>query len=148
VQAGSASGLSDIHNGPVGTMTTLTAIVPVRTYYIRVLAQNGAGLSPPSSEVRVDVTAHCVVPSAPVLSATRAGNVVSASWSIPAGGPISHFVLQAGRSPGGTDLFHAPVGVTTSASGTLAPGTYYVRVSAAADCGSGPSSNEVAVQVP
>jgi len=148
VQAGSASGLSDIHDGPVGPVTSLTAAVPLRTYFIRVLAQNAVGTSGASNEIRVDVTSHCVVPAGPVLAATRSGNVVSATWTTPAGGPLSHYVLQAGRSPGGADLFDAPVGLTPGASGTLASGIYYIRVAAVAACGTGPWSNETAVQVP
>ncbi len=148
VQAGSASGLSDIYTGAVGTSTSLGAVVPLRTYFIRVLAQNSAGASAPSNEVRVDVTSACVVPSAPVLTASRTANLVSAAWTTPAGGPLSHYLLQAGRSPNAVDLFNAPVGLTSSASGVLGPGTYYIRVFAAASCGTSPASNEAMVQVP
>lgn len=148
VEAGSQSGLSNIYNGAVGTATTLTAQVPLGTYFIRVRAQNAAGISPPAAEQRVDVTSHCVVPSAPVLSASRSGNLVSATWSVPAGGPLTGFLLQAGRTAGGVDLVNASVGLSTSASGTLAAGTYYIRVVAQAACGTSAPSNEAVVPVP
>jgi hypothetical protein len=148
VQAGSASGQSDLYEGSVGTATGLTAAAPRRTYFIRVVAQNPAGRSAPSNEVRVEVTDACAVPGAPVLTVSRAGSLVTAGWSTPAGGPLLHYVLQAGRVSGGSDLFNASVGLARSASGVLSAGSYFVRVAAVAACGVGAVSNEVGVQVP
>jgi hypothetical protein len=147
VQAGSTSGASDIYSGSVGVSTSLQAVVALRTYFLRVLAQNSVS-SVASNEVRVDVTGACTVPAAPTLSLSRVGRLVTANWTQSAGGSITTYVLQAGRSPGGIDLFNAPVGLLLTASGTLAPGTYYVRVFAQSSCGNGPASNEATVVVP
>jgi hypothetical protein len=147
LQAGSTSGAADLYSASVGTSTSLQAQVPLRTYFLRVLAQNSAGTAT-SNEVRVDVTAVCTAPAAPVLQLSRLGRIVTASWTLPAGGPIGTYVLQAGRGPGATDLFNAPVGTSRAISGTLAPGTYYVRVFGVSACASGPTSNEAVIQVP
>lgn len=51
IQAGSGPGLADLVNAPIGGTTSYTATsVPPGTYYVRVLATNGAGIGPPSVE--------------------------------------------------------------------------------------------------
>jgi hypothetical protein len=86
-------------------------------------------------------------PAAPSgLRSTVNGNTVTVSWNpvAPAdpASPIS-YVLQAGTSPGASDLFNASVGPVTSVSGALWPGTYYWRVIAVNAAGAGaPSSDQ------
>ena len=55
IQVGSAPGLVDLAIINAGALTTLTAAAPFGTYYVRVVAQNGAGASPPSNEVTINV---------------------------------------------------------------------------------------------
>jgi len=47
---GSSSGMRDIGEFPMGLQQTITASAPPGTYYVRVVARNGAGQSPPSGE--------------------------------------------------------------------------------------------------
>ena len=63
VQAGSASGLSNIAVLNVGAATTLSAIAPPGTYFVRVIAVNAAGASAASAEIIITVSA---TPSGPV----------------------------------------------------------------------------------
>ena len=56
VQAGSATGLSDVAVINVGGTTTLSAAAPPGTYFVRVLAVNAAGGSAPSAEIVITVT--------------------------------------------------------------------------------------------
>ncbi|MEW6322942.1 MAG: fibronectin type III domain-containing protein [Acidobacteriota bacterium] len=56
LEAGSAPGLANLVEAPVGLTTSYTAAnVPPGTYYIRVRALNDAGIGPPSADVAVSV---------------------------------------------------------------------------------------------
>jgi hypothetical protein len=54
-EAGSASGLTDLYNGSIGTTPGITAAVAPATYHIRIRARNAGGVSPPSNEAMVVV---------------------------------------------------------------------------------------------
>lgn len=55
VHAGSAPGLSDLAAFNVGSATSLSVSAPPGTYFVRVVATNAFGGSPPSDEVIVNV---------------------------------------------------------------------------------------------
>jgi hypothetical protein len=55
IEAGSAPGVSDLFNAPVGSQTTFVTPAPPGRYYVRVRARNPSGLSPTSNEVIVVV---------------------------------------------------------------------------------------------
>ena len=65
------------------------------------------------------------------------------SWVTPG---ATGYVVEAGLSPGATDagVFQTSA---TSIAGAAAPG-YYIRVRARNDCGAGPVSREIAIEVP
>jgi hypothetical protein len=89
----------------------------------------------------------CTAPGAPgQLSSTASGLSASFQWSAPAnGGALTDYVLEAGRSPGASDLATVTLGAsTTTFTASGLPGTYYVRVRARNACGSA-VSNEVMV---
>lgn len=144
LQAGSAPGLANIFNGAVGLAQSIAAPVPPGVYYLRVLAQGPGGTSPPTSDVLANVT--CPIPSAPVLSGSKAGNVITLNWTAPAG--ATGFTLRAGTSAGLSNLFNAPVGAVTALAAPVGPGTYFIRVSATSACGQGGASNEVVLTIP
>lgn len=51
VEAGSAPGLSNLYNAPTGSATPgLQTPAPSGMYYVRIRAQNGCGIGPPSAE--------------------------------------------------------------------------------------------------
>jgi hypothetical protein len=147
VQAGTAPGAANLFNGAVGAATATSGALGAGTYYVRVLGQNAAGLGPASSEVAVTV-GGCTAPAAPMLSGSRSGNVISIGWTMPAGGPVTGFVVQAGPTSGSSALFNGAVGAVTAVSAPVGPGTYFIRVLATSACGTGASSNEVAITVP
>jgi hypothetical protein len=58
VQAGSAPGLTNLAVVNVGGATSLSAVALAGTYYVRVLALNAFGISNPTTEAVLTVTAH------------------------------------------------------------------------------------------
>jgi hypothetical protein len=148
VQAGTASGASNVFNGAVGAGTAVSGAVPPGTYFLRVLAQGGGGISGPSNEVSVAVGPACTAPSAPVLNGGRSGNVVTIGWSTPPGGPVTSYTVLAGSSAGASNVFSGSVGLTNMVSAAVASGPYFIRVVANTACGSSAPSNEVLVSVP
>ncbi len=82
-------------------------------------------------------------PSAPAnLQAFTSGLNLTLQWQAASGGP-TNYVLVAGTGPGLSNLGQASVGLATSVSATLPPGTYFVRVFAQNGAGTSPASNEV-----
>jgi subtilisin family serine protease len=103
---------------------------------------------------RIDVGAAAghlapvVPPGAPRnLTAAVNGAMVRLEWQAPTSGPVGTYVLEAGRSSGGVDVFKGAVGLSTSLSTTVSGGTYYVRVRAQNAAGPSAPSNEVIVTV-
>jgi hypothetical protein len=85
------------------------------------------------------------VPAAPSgLQSVVTGNLVTVTWNpVASGSPAAvSYVLQAGSAPGASNLFHASVGIATTASGALPPGIYYWRVLAVSSAGFSPPSAE------
>ena len=157
VEAGSAPGLANLASVPtIGSATSYSAGgVPVGTYYVRVRAVNGGGISPPSNEIVLQVGVagpppDCGPLSTPTLTlTTNSGGTVGFSWTIPSGSPTA-YILQAGSAPGlsnlaNLDLRQAQPTFTTSG---VPAGTYYVRVLARRNnCALSAPSNEVMVTV-
>jgi formylmethanofuran dehydrogenase subunit E len=152
VQAGSGAGLSNLANANTGsTATTFVATgVGNGTYFVRVIAQNAVGQSAASNEVVV-VVGCASAPSAPTgLVGSASGATVTLTWSPPAAGcaPAS-YVVQAGSSPGLSDLANVNTGstATTFMATGVGSGTYFVRVLAQNAAGQSSPSNEVTVTV-
>jgi hypothetical protein len=78
--------------------------------------------------------------SGPVLSVTVTGNIASATWTATPG--ATGYLGSLGTTPGGADLLREFPIATTAASGTLATGTYYLRVTPIIGGARGPTSNE------
>jgi hypothetical protein len=146
-QVGTSPGASNVFSGAVGLITSASGVLPNGTYYIRIYAQNAAGTSPASPEASVAVGP--VPPGAPQnLTGSVSGPLATVSWNPPAaGGPVTTYLAQVGTSPGGSNVFSGSVGPGTSGSGTLAPGTYYVRIYAQNAAGTSGPSNELVLTV-
>lgn len=153
VQAGSASGLSNLANSNTGSAApTLTATgIGPGTYFVRVLAQNAGGTSAPSNEVIVTVAGGCgFAPAVPTgLTTSASGSTVTLTWQKPAVGcaPTS-YIIQAGSSPGASNLANFSTGNTDTSfsAGGVGAGAYYVRVLAATAAGtSGPSPDSLLI---
>lgn len=152
LEAGSASGLSDIVNFSTGSAaTTFTATnVPSGTYFVRVRAQNADGTSGPSNEVVITVVVDggpCPTPAAPTgFTATATGNTVTLTWHTVAG--ALSFVIEAGSAPGATDITTFDTGSAATTFSTTAPdGTYYVRIRVRTGCGTSAASTEAVLTV-
>ncbi len=153
IEAGSSPGLANLANFSTGNAATSFSAsgVGAGTYYVRVRAQNAAGVGPSSNESTLVVGASgcSVAPGAPAgLASAVSGSTVTLSWSAPAGGCATSYILQAGSASGASNLANANVGNVTSYTATgVGPGTYYVRVRAQNAIGQSGASNETVLTV-
>jgi hypothetical protein len=144
LQAGSASGASEIFSGAVGNITALTATVPTGTYYIRVIALNGGAQGPASEEITFTAGDPACTTAPPVPAthtATVGGVTVDLGWTSSPG--ASAYVLDAGTAPSVANLASLNLGGRTTFTAAVPAGTYYTRVRAVNACGSSLPSNEL-----
>lgn len=150
IEAGSGSGQSNLASFSTGSASTAYSAsgVPGGTYFVRVRASNAGGTSAASSEIQVVIGGCPGAPSAPAnLLAQVSGTLITLSWSAAAGSPAS-YILEAGSSPGLSDIVVSDTGsLATSLTMTAGPGTYYLRVRARNSCGTSAASTEVAAIV-
>lgn len=141
IRGGTAPGATDVGAVNVGLATSVAANLPPGTYYLTVIALNGAAASAPSSEVAVAV-GGCTVPAAPAtFVASSALDVVTLTWQAPAGA-VTRYRLEVGSAPGASNLATVPWTGTALQTAGVARGTYYLRVRAENACGVGPASAE------
>jgi predicted phage tail protein len=148
VHVGTAPGATNTFTGGVGNVTAVSGVLPLGTYYVRVFAQNFFGVSPASPELTFVVDGRCPVPDAPSVTGSVAAGRATVSWSVPGASRVRDFVLEAGTAPGASNYYAGSVGATTTVSGAVPPGTYYVRVRARSSCGLGAPSAELRLVVP
>jgi hypothetical protein len=134
---------------PAGT-TTFSAPAPRGVFVVRVRALSACGASAATNEVLIGVGGAEMPPGAPdELTATVNGSAVTFSWMAPlTGGPAGAYILEAGSGPGLSDLARVPVNGTTLTAPNVPAGTYFVRVRAVNNAGTGDTSAEVQVVVP
>jgi hypothetical protein len=154
---GGPANLANFNTGSAST-TLVVPGVPSGTYYVRVRAVDGSGLSAPSNEVQVvvGVVSGGACPSAPrnLIVNSQSAGTISLAWSAPLTGVPASYVIQAGASPGASNLASFDTGNTSLsfvATGVPA-GSYFVRVygrssSCSPQAFLGPPSNEVLVFV-
>ena len=153
IEAGSAPGLTNLANFSTGSTSTSYASggVGSGTYYVRVRATNSAGTSGASNESTLVVGgAGCTaVPSAPASFALtyNSGGTVSFTWG--ASACATTYVIEAGSSPGLSNLANSDLGsVATSATfNGVGAGIYYVRLRGRNAYGASAPSNEVTLVV-
>ena len=76
------------------------------------------------------------------------GSTVTFSWSPPAFGPVTGYIIEAGSATGLSNLAVASIGnVLTQSFANVPPGTYYVRIRAVNAQGASIVSNERIVTV-
>jgi len=146
--AGTAPGASNIGAVPVGATSLVVPGVPSGVYYVRIVATNATGTSPPTPDITIAVGP--VAPGAPrnLTALAPSPGVVSLSWQPPASGPApTSYVVLAGHAPGAS-IYQIPVGSTSLAGGGVPAGTYYVRIVALNGATPGPSSPEAVLVVP
>jgi hypothetical protein len=151
---GATSYQLDVLQPPLGSINTNSAAtsfaasgVPNGVYRVQVRAVNPAGASAPSNivDVVVGAVAPCVPPTAPAtVNASLISGTGTVTWSGVAG--ATSYLVRAGLTPGGSELFNGNVGNTTSVSASGLPAGFraFVRVYAVNACGtSGPSAEAV-----
>lgn len=146
-QAGTTPGASDVYNGPVGASNRIIVATRPGVYYARVLAQNARGTSAPSNEVAATVGITCETPTAPATIGTVEGRLARVMWMASPDTSVSGYTVLVGSRPGASDVYRLPVGLATEISGTLQPGTYYVRVAAHTSCGAATASSDTELRV-
>jgi Tol biopolymer transport system component len=154
IEAGSTNGATDVANFSTGsTATHFSANVSGGgTFYIRVRAANGAGVSPPSNQILVTIGAAAAPPGAPIAlnASITGGSTVTLTWARPlSGGAVTTYLVEAGSAPGLSNLANIDIGGATPSFVVtgVGAGTYYVRVRGANAGGVGPPSNEVLVVI-
>ena len=151
VEAGLAPGQTD-YILPTGTRSIAVNNVPIGIYYVRVRTITPSGPGDASLEMPVGVgIAVGPAPGAPVnLTAAVSGASVTLRWTPATHGDAAptHYVLEAGMSPGTSNAAIMPVGAQTVIGvNAVPPGVYYVRVRAANGASLSAPSNEVRVEV-
>ena len=150
LEAGVASGRTDV-SLPLGlTSSTTIGSVPPGAFLLRVRAVNSAGLGAPSQEQLIVSPGLPAPPGPPSgLAADVVGSTVSLGWNPGgAGGAPTRYRLEVGPYRGATALtFETPLATTTVGFTGVPPGRYYVRVRGVNAEGVGPASADVRVVV-
>lgn len=149
VVAGSTPGASNLFNGSVGTYLVLNTSAGPGTYYVRIVAENSLGVSPPSEELAIVVGGNDLIPGPPrSLKGQAFGDGVTLTWLAPNVGPTpSSYLIEVGSAPGTTDLVTFTSGGPFMYQGGVPNGLYYVRVRSQHVGLISAASNEVAVRV-
>ncbi len=152
VQAGTAAGATNV--GAInlaGGVRAFSVAAPPGTYFLRVVALNPAGASPPSTEVVVAPgPGTCTIPSPPSAVSVNAGpGTIALSWAGPtAGAAPSGYVVYAGTASGAANFGVVALPVQLGISGSVPPGPYFLRVAATNGCGVSPLTAELSTVVP
>jgi hypothetical protein len=127
-------------NGVIAVVIVVVAIVLIGLWAMRSQSRNVSG--------RTDCNAAPVAPRG--LAHQKKGDLVMLNWTASSGtDPVSTYIVEAGNSPGGSNVgvFVVPGNATTFERQAPA-GTYYTRVLARNGCGTSAASNEVVVTIP
>ncbi len=150
LEAGSASGLSNLYNASVGNLTTISGDVADGIYFVRVRARTSPEASVASNEIRIAVgSAFLACTTAPATPTAISGSVVgdqaTLAWAAAPG--ATSYIVQAGSAPGLSDVYYGDVGGSPIVSAVVAPGfSAYVRVVAVNVCGQSAASAEILLQ--
>ena len=149
LEAGSATGASDIATITLDKPVFMFEPVPDGVYFLRVRARNAAGSSEVSQEQMIVVGGVPSPPGAPAIyEALAEGSTVTIKWDAPSG-PVTGYILEAGTARFLSNLATTPLGPATSLTVTGIPaGTYYVRVRAVNARGASVASSPVRIIVP
>ncbi len=148
LEAGTAPGQANLVNTPLGSRSLFAAVAFPGTFYTRIRATNACGVSTVSNEV--PFTLACVPPVPPAnIAFTRPGAQIALTWTHSLA--ASTDVLQAGTTPGASNLFNGPIGAFNRfafPASVLPPGIYYLRVLASSACGVSAPSTELVLTLP
>lgn len=146
--AGSVPGAVDLGAFPTAAAALVANGIARGVYYVRVVAVNAHGASPPSPDIAVVVGDG--LPGVPVGLMAAAGQTgdVRVLWQPPRSGPApAGYVLLVGTAADHPTT-RIPMAQTSLAARGVPSGTYFVRAVAVNGAGAGPASPEIAVIVP
>ena len=151
LDVGSASGTSDVAASyNVGNVLGVYGDLPRGTYYARVRAANGTGVSLFSNEVRFSVGKKLRTPTGFRVSWT--GTTATLSWTASAADGVdeepTNYVLEAGTAPGARNVATVNVGNATTFRTEVSSGNYFVRVKAQNSQGESDPSEELEIRAP
>jgi len=151
LNVGTSSGASNVAaNYNVGNVLSVYGDLPRGTYYARVRATNGSGVSGYSNEVRFSIGRKLRKPTGFTVSWT--GTTATLSWTASAADGVdevpTNYVLEAGTSPGASNVATVNVGNTTTFRAEVSSGTYFVRVKAQNELGESDPSEELEIRAP
>jgi hypothetical protein len=151
LDVGTASGSADVAaNYNVGNVLGVYGDLPRGTYYARVRAANGTGVSLYSNEVRFSIGKKLRTPTGFRVSWT--GTTATLSWTASAADGVddvpTNYVLEAGTSPGARNVASVNVGNATSFRTEVTSGNYFVRVKAQNALGESDPSEELEIRAP
>ena len=123
VEAGSASGLTNLATVPLGNVTSFQAVnVPSGVYYVRVRAVNELGVGVPSDEIVLQPGLGTGQPLN--LTSSGQGSMVQLDWQAPSTGDVpTGYLIEAGSGRGLANLAVLRVGNATTFSTTAPPGS-------------------------
>jgi 5-hydroxyisourate hydrolase-like protein (transthyretin family) len=150
VEAGTASGASNIASLAVTTARFTYTPVPSGFFFLRVRARNAAGVSVPSAEVMIVAGGVASPPRAPNFSShSVSGSTVTLNWQAPPRSTPTSYIIEAGSASGLSNLgvFHTGTTALTASFSGVPPGTYYVRIRAVNAQGASVVSNERTITV-
>jgi hypothetical protein len=161
------SNLPSYYQLEIGEAPGLTALPPMRIparqsvismtlprggYTYRLRPGNRLGLGPVTAESSIGLANGPNIPGPPAglsISLSPSG-VATATWAPPGfGAPPLAYIIEVGTAAGSSNIgeFQLPA-AARSASGSLGPGTYAVRVRGVSAAGEGPASAEVFITFP
>lgn len=147
VEAGPAPGSTSVQIAVGGGESSYTTSAPTGAYFVRVRALSACGDSPPSNEVPVHVGPAAAAPAPPIdVAAAVNGDTVTVTWD-PSAGAVG-YVLEAGSTPGASNLATVAVPGTTFTATGVPGGVYFLRVRAGSAAGLSGPSDELIVSIP
>ena len=147
LEAGSAPGLNDRGVFQTGNTAFATSGVPNGEYHLRVRAVAGSTVGLPTPDVRVVVGGPPPGPPRAVTGSSGPGGAAAVTWSPPASGDVTSYVVEVGVAPGTPAVRYVVAGTAIAGRGVPA-GTYYVRVVAMNGTAASAPSTEIALVVP
>lgn len=149
LSAGTTPGSTDVlANAPIGNVNAIGGDLPPGVYYVRVHGANLVGVGPGADlVVQVGGGFRPLPPGG--LNYDWSGSTVRLAWYAPTGDPASlptTYIVEAGTSPGASNVGVLNVGNALSFSAPVPPGAYYVRVRGVNARGHSDASNEIVIR--